>query len=207
MQYEFSPSFLMRAEAERYRINDAVGNHGNVNMVSVGLVFPFGRTEAPRKVVQAAYVAPAPEPTPPPVVVAAAPPVVVAPAARRVSFEAETLFTFDQSDLRPAGKAALDTFAQELKGSDYQVITVVGHADRLGSTAYNQTLSVQRAEVVKAYLVNTGGITASKISATGKSESEPVTLPDVCKGDKPTAKLIACLQPDRGVVIEVTGSR
>ncbi len=207
MQYEVSPSFLVRAEAERFRINDAVGNHGDVNMFSVGLVFPFGRTEtaAPRSTA-APYVAPAPEPAPM-VVAAAPPPAVVAPARRRVSFTAETLFTFDQSALRPEGKAALDTFSQELKGSQFEVITVTGHADRLGSTAYNQTLSAQRAEVVKGYLVSSAGISAEKISAAGKSESEPVTQPDDCKGDKPTAKLIACLQPDRGVEIEVVGSR
>jgi OmpA-OmpF porin, OOP family len=203
LQYEVSPSFLVRAEAERFRINDAVGNHGNVNMFSVGLVFPFGRSAAPVRPMAA------PEPyVAPPVVVAAAPAAaVVAAPRRRVSFAAETLFTFDQSELRPEGKAALDTFAQELKGSQYEVITVTGHADRLGSTAYNQTLSAQRAEVVKAYLVSSAGISTSKISASGKSESEPVTQPDDCKGDKPTARLIACLQPDRGVEIEVVGSR
>jgi OOP family OmpA-OmpF porin len=206
MQYEVSPSFLVRAEVERFRINDAVGNHGDVNMFSVGLVFPFGRTPAaarPMAAAPAPYVAPAPEPV---VVVAAAPAAVVAPARRRVRFSAETLFSFDQSELRPDGKTALDGFAQELKGSQFEVITVTGHADRLGSSAYNQTLSTQRAEVVKAYLVSSG-ISASKISAAGKSESEPVTSPDACQGDKPTAKLIACLQPDRGVEIEVTASR
>ncbi len=201
MQYEVSPSFLVRAEAERFRINDAVGNHGNVNMFSVGLVFPFGRTSEPVRPMAAApapYVAP---------VVAAPPPVAAAPVRRRVKFSAETLFPFDQAELRPEGKTALDTFAQELKGSQFEVITVTGHADRLGSSAYNQTLSAQRAEMVKAYLVSNAGISASKISASGKSESEPVTQPDDCKGDKPTAKLIACLQPDRGVEIEVVGSR
>lgn len=205
VQYEVSPSFLVRAEAERFRVNDAVGNHGDVNMFSLGLVFPFGRSSAPAPRPMAAapapYVAPAPAPAPAPVAV------VVAPVRRKVNFSAETLFTFDQSALRPEGRAALDAFAQELKGSQFEVITVTGHADRLGSTAYNQTLSAQRAEVVKAYLVNTSGISADKISASGKSESEPVTVPDTCKGDQPTAKLIACLQPDRGVEIEVATSR
>lgn len=44
VQYEVNPSMLVRAEAERYRINDAVGNRGDINMFSVGLVIPFGRT-------------------------------------------------------------------------------------------------------------------------------------------------------------------
>lgn len=46
VQYEVNPSMLVRAEAERYRINDAIGNHGDINMFSVSLVIPFGRTPA-----------------------------------------------------------------------------------------------------------------------------------------------------------------
>lgn len=214
LQYEFSPSLLMRAEAERYRINDAVGNHGDVNMVSVSLVFPFGRAPAaaPRAIAAAppapAYVAPAP----PPEAVAAAP-IAPAPAAppkterRRVSFSADSLFAFDQSMVSVAGKTALDRFARELQGTQFQQVSVEGHTDRLGSEAYNQRLSTRRADAVKAYLAMPGGIDATKVSAIGKGESKPLTRPDECPGSKPSAKLIACLQPDRRVVVEVTGTR
>jgi len=212
LQYAFTPSVLMRAEAEHFRVNDAVGNHGGVNMFSVGLLFPFGRKSAPAPVAAApAYVAPAPvvAPAPAPVVVPApAPaPVVLAPERKRVSFSADSLFTFDQWVVRPEGKTALDTFTRELKGSQYDVITVEGHTDRLGSPAYNQKLSTRRAESVKDYLITTGGIDAAKISAVGKGETMPVTKPDDCKGNKRNAKLIACLQPDRRVEVEVTGTR
>jgi len=40
----------------------------------------------------------------------------------------------------------------------------------------------------------------------GKGETQPVTGPDECKGPK-SAKVIACLQPDRRVEIEVVGTR
>ena len=53
--------------------------------------------------------------------------------------------------VQPAGKAALDSFARELKGTSYDSVTVEGHTDRLGSNADNQKLSEQRAEAVKAY--------------------------------------------------------
>ena len=43
---EVNPSMLVRAEAKRYRINGAVGNRGDINMFSVSLVIPFGRTPA-----------------------------------------------------------------------------------------------------------------------------------------------------------------
>lgn len=219
LQYAVSSSFLVRAEAERYRIDGPVSGHANVDTASVSLVFPFGRSDraAPRAMAMpmmytvAAAPAPAPvaEPTPAPVVapVAPAPIVVVVPERRRVSFEAESLFGFDKSTLRAEGKAALDGFAKELEGTRFDMITVEGHTDRLGSTAYNQTLSQQRADAVKAYLVASGHVDAAKVSAAGKSESVPATKPEDCKGNKATAQLIACLQPDRRVEIEVVGTR
>jgi OOP family OmpA-OmpF porin len=207
LQYEINPSFFLRGEVERYRINDAVGNRGDIDVWSVSLVFPFGRAPArvPAPVVAApAYVAPAPEP----VVMAALPPVaVVVPPRHRVSFSADSLFAFDAAEVRPEARAALDKFAKELGGTQFEVITVEGHTDRLGSTAYNQRLSVQRAESVKAYLVTSGGLDASKISAIGKGESTPVTKAEDCKGSQPGARLITCLQPDRRVEVEVTGTR
>ena len=209
LQYEVSRSFLVRGEAERYRINDAVGNHGDVNMYSVSLVFPFGRSAAPApRAAAPVYVAPPPAPMvaappPPPVVVAAAP---LPPERKRVSFSADSLFTFDKSEVRPDGRQALDQFARDLQGTSFEVITVEGHTDRLGTPAYNQALSNRRAEAVKAYLVGTG-IDAGKISAVGKGESAPVTQTDACKGQKATPALIACLQPDRRVDVEVTGKR
>jgi len=103
--------------------------------------------------------------------------------------------------------ASAQTFANDVKGTQFSVISVVGHTDRLGSQIYNQRLSSQRAEAVKAYLVSVGGIDRAKISARGKSESQPVTKPDDCKGSKPNPKLITCLQPDRRVEVEVVATR
>jgi OOP family OmpA-OmpF porin len=103
--------------------------------------------------------------------------------------------------------AALDTFSKDLTGSQYDTISVEGHTDRIGTPAYNQNLSMQRADMVKGYLVSALRIDPAKISAQGKGETEPVTKPEDCKGDAANAKLIACLQPDRRVDIEVVGTR
>lgn len=218
VQYAFSEGFIMRGEAERYRINDAVGGTGRVNLYSVSLVFPFGR--APAAAPRAAYVAPtpAPAPMPEPVVIAQAPPppVVVMPAPapapavvplRRVSYSAESMFGFDRATVRPEGMSALDTFANELAGTDYSNITVEGHTDRLGTDEYNQTLSQQRAEAVKDYLVRSGRLDPAKITAVGKGESMPATKAEDCKGRTASTALVACLQPDRRVEIEVSGTR
>jgi OOP family OmpA-OmpF porin len=219
LQYALNRNFLVRAEVERFRINDAVGNHPNVNMYSVSFVVPFGRSAAPSTPVAMAapaYVAPTPAPAAPPVVAVAQPPLVImavsepppaAPAPTRVSYSAESMFGFDRSVLRPEGKAALDAFAQNLRGANFDSITVEGYTDRIGTDAYNQKLSQERADAVKTYLVETGNVDAQKITAVGKGESTPVTKPEDCKGKAATPKLISCLQPDRRVEIEVAGSR
>jgi len=212
LQYELTRSLFLRGEAERYRINDALDNRGDVNLFSLSLVVPIGRAARERPVpAPVAYVAPPPAPTPPPPPVVAPAPVVVAPppppAPRRVQFSADSLFSFDQGDMRPDGKAALDKFASELRGTRFNTIVVEGNTDRLGAAAYNQKLSEQRAQSVKAYLTNTIGIDGSRISAVGKGETNPVTKPEDCKGNKATPALIACLQPDRRVDVEVVGER
>ena len=85
------------------------------------------------------------------------------------------------------------------------MILVVGHADRFGSNAYNQRLSERRAAAVKSYLLSKG-IDANRIKTEGRGETQPVTKAGECLGAK-SAKVIACLQPDRRVVVEVVGTR
>jgi OOP family OmpA-OmpF porin len=140
------------------------------------------------------------EPTPQPVAVAA-----VAPVIQRVTLDADTLFDFDKAVLRPAGRVALDDFVGRIKGIDPGMIEAVGHTDRLGSETYNQRLSEQRVAAVKAYLVGKG-IEPNRMHTEGKGETQPATKAGECDGAK-SAKVIACLQPDRRVDIEVVGSR
>jgi len=216
LQYAFDNSLQVRAEGEEYRIADALGGRGKVRMYSVSLVVPFGREARPAP--RVSYAAPAPAPraeplagaVPPPVVVAQAPLPLPAPVAvplRKVNYAAESLFTFATSEVRPEGKVALDNFAAELAGTQYDNIVVEGHTDRLGSTAFNQNLSMQRADAVKNYLVQVRGLDSSKVRAVAMGKDKPVTKAEDCVGTAQTAKLIACLQPDRRVEIEVTGTR
>jgi OmpA-OmpF porin, OOP family len=76
------------------------------------------------------------------------------------------------------------------------LVMVTGHTDRIGSEAYNQKLSEQRANEVKKYIVSQG-IDASRLQAVGKGESEPVADCKGIRGDK----LVECLAPNRRVVI------
>ena len=195
LEYKFSEALAMRAEVERYRVNDAVGNRGDVDLASVSLVYKLGRPAA-RPV---AYAPPVAEP------VAAAPiaaPVVVqtppppTPVSEKVSFAAESLFDFDKAVVKPDGKAALDGLLAKLQGMNTEAIVTVGHTDALGTNAYNDKLSLRRAEAVKSYLVSKG-VEASRVFVEGKGEAQPVA-------DNKSAEGRA---RNRRVTVEVVGSR
>ena len=158
------------------------------------------------KPVAAAPVPPKAAPTPPPKAVE--PPPRAAPEKllpQKINFSAEALFDFDKAVLKHEGKAMLDDLVRTLQGAKYEVIIATGHADRFGSVAYNQRLSERRANAVRDYLA-AREIPLNRISATGKGKSQPVTKPNECKGPK-SAKVLACLQPDRRVDVEVTGTK
>lgn len=216
VQYAISPAVWIRGEVERYRVKSVAGQGRHIDTAMLSVVFPFGRA-APMRMAAAPMPAdpmpapvaqaPAPAPVPPPVVVAPAPEPVAAPVPRRVSFEAETLFGFDAVALRPEGKAALDGFGRELQDTTYGSIQVEGHTDRMGSEAYNQTLSTRRAESVKSYLVEQVRLDPARIGASGMGEREPTTVAGACPESMSRAQRITCLQPDRRVDVEVTGTR
>jgi OOP family OmpA-OmpF porin len=153
-----------------------------------------------------AAAAPAPAPAPK----KEAPPAAVKPEPakllpQKINFSADALFDFDKTDLKPEGRAMLDDLTRELQGAKYEVILAIGHTDRTGSLKYNQKLSVKRAEAVKSYLVGKG-IEPNRIYAEGKGKTQPVTKAGDCKSGNRKA-LIACLQPDRRVDVEVSGTK
>jgi OOP family OmpA-OmpF porin len=146
--------------------------------------------------------APAPAPTPAPVPeVKPAPkpapePAKPKPVAEKVTFAADVLFDFDKSVVKPDGKSKLDDLSSKMRGVNLEVVIAIGHADSIGSDAYNQKLSVRRAESVKAYLVSKG-IEANRIYTEGKGEKQPVADNKTREG---RAK-------NRRVEIEVIGTR
>ncbi|WP_396434587.1 OmpA family protein [Limnohabitans sp.] len=235
-QYAFTPALSVRLEGERYRINDAITRHANIDLVSVGLVYRFG---APAQNVRTAYAAPAAQPVyrPEPVVAQApvaapapapAPAPVMAPAPVaapapvpaptpvpvpvpkpwvKVNLQADSLFGFDQDSLQADGKQALDKLLQELKTVNVEAVQITGHTDRLGSTAYNERLSTRRADAVRNYLVQVGGMPANLVTTKGVGSAQPETAANDCKGMKASQALITCLRVDRRVEVQVMGTQ
>ena len=187
-------------------------SNGSPVMSGFGLCWHsgFGPTPASGPECDPNYVAPvkkvaAVAPPAPQVVAAMTPPPAPKPVAEKLTLDADALFDFDKSTLRPAGRDALDTFVGKLKDISPETIMTIGHADRIGTPRYNQRLSEQRVASVKDYMVSKG-VEANRIYAEGKGETQPVTKAGDCAGPK-SAKVIACLQPDRRVEIEVIGTR
>jgi OmpA-OmpF porin, OOP family len=153
-------------------------------------------------------------PPPPPAAAPAPAPLAAAPAPRppvieKVTLSSDVLFDFDKATLKDSGKQKLDELADRIKDANVEEIDATGHADRIASEQYNQKLSEQRAQAVKEYLA-TKGMPAEKIKTAGKGEAQPVTGNDCAKmGPEKGSnkKLVACLQPDRRVEIEVLGTR
>jgi OOP family OmpA-OmpF porin len=157
-------------------------------------IVPKEKCEPPAPVV----VAPPPEAPP----VTTPPPVVETP---KVQLNADFLFDFNSAALKPAGRGALDDIATQASQLQLEVVLVTGHSDRLGSDSYNLRLSERRAVAVKDYLVSKG-IEASRIYTEGKGKSAPVTGTQ-CNSVRGRQALIACLQPDRRVDVEIIGTR
>jgi OmpA-OmpF porin, OOP family len=146
---------------------------------------------APAPAPAAAPRAPAPAP-------AAAAPVAppAPPAATKVTFAADAFFDVNKSVVKPEGKAKMDDLVGKIKDINLEVIIAVGHTDSDGGDAFNQKLSVARAEAVKAYLVSKG-IEKNRVYTEGKGEKQPVADNRTKEGKT----------KNRRVEIEVVGTR
>ena len=155
-------------------VRDAQG----VCVLSSGISHPDCMPKAaPKSATPAAPGAPAAPAKP------AAPAAKAAPASvkQAIVIQADALFDFDKSVVRPDGKKRIDEALAKLQGVDVEMVIATGHTDSVGTDAYNQKLSERRAAAVKAYLVSKG-IPASKITTIGKGESQPVATNKTAEG-------------------------
>ncbi|MFO0521646.1 MAG: OmpA family protein [bacterium] len=131
------------------------------------------------------------------------------PATIPFSERVDVPFEFAKADLTADGRSALDQLFKELKKGPVtmNVVIVTGHTDKIGSAAYNKKLSESRAQVVRDYLVNTGGLDSKLIFWEGVGPRQPVNVTKFCDAKMNRKQLIDCLAPNRRTTVEVTGTR
>lgn len=141
-------------------------------LYSVGLTFAFG---GEKKIVETKVEEPLPPPPPP------------APVAKPVIIEKgrQTLdvkFDFDKATIQDGYYKDIDALVEVMK--DYPELNVVieGHTDNVGKAEYNKKLSQKRAETVKKYMVEKGGVAAGRIDPKGLGEGSPAASNDTEAG-------------------------
>lgn len=90
-----------------------------------------------------------------------------------VDLAADVLFAFDSAELSPAATPLLQRTAGLIAQGRPGDILVVGHTDAKGEEAYNQDLSLRRAQAVAAWLA-TNGTDPNRLKPSGRGETEPV---------------------------------
>ncbi|MGF1806376.1 OmpA family protein [Aliivibrio sifiae] len=159
LSYSFSKQWSLRGE---YQFIDGIGGsniqQADLHFTSLGLTYHFGGVITKT--------------------------ITIAPA---VSIDGEALFVemtplkvvtenilFNHDSSTVNTKIKLDDIVKQLTEINEEEVNIVGHTDNIGSTVYNQALSERRAQFVANYLQQSG-ISTSKLTVSGKGESEPVS--------------------------------
>jgi OOP family OmpA-OmpF porin len=191
----------MRAEWERYRVNDAVGNKGSVDMLTVGLVYIF---DAAKPVPKAAA---QPEPVPPPVAAAPAqkPVLVIVPIVAKTEQYCSILdiqFEINQKTVQREAEEKIDKVGIFMRKYPKTTAVIEGHSDEVGNAAANMKLSEQRAEGVVTYLVDRSNIARSRLKAVGYGETRPIADNSTEAGKRLNRRInaiIACATDIEGI--------
>jgi OOP family OmpA-OmpF porin len=194
LQYDFTKSFGMRAEAERYRINDAVGNDGDVNMFSLGLIYRFGNK------------APTNAQKPVPLRAAGAPLLIIVPVVKTQQYCSilDIQFEIKKDEIQREEKEKLAVVGTFMNKYPDTTAVIEGHTDNVGGSDFNMKLSQRRAQSVVSYLVDNHHINPSRLTAKGYGESLPIGDNNTTEGQQANRRInavIACARDIAGLKV------
>jgi outer membrane protein OmpA-like peptidoglycan-associated protein len=92
----------------------------------------------------------------------------------RIDLAADVLFDFDKYTLLPKASDTLQKVGQVAASYPSSPIQIEGHTDGKGTHPYNMKLSENRADAVKAWLVQNASVAGSRISTRGWGETKPI---------------------------------
>lgn len=100
----------------------------------------------------------------------------------RINLPGDILFDFDKWDIRSDAEASLQKLAAIIRGTGSKKVIISGHTDSKGSDAYNNKLSLKRANSVKTWLAKSAGVKPKLMQVHGYGESRPVAANDTPEG-------------------------
>lgn len=190
VQYDFTESVGLRAEWERYRINDAVGNRGDIDTLTVGLIVMFsGTTPVPD---QQAPLLPPPTPVVRPIAI----------GTERYCTILDIQFEINQKNIQREEKEKLGVIATFLKKYPNTTAIIEGHTDNIGTAGDNMKLSQRRAESVVDDLVDRFHIARARLRAVGYGDSRPLTENRTEEGKRKNRRIgavVACATDIEGL--------
>lgn len=207
LEYNFTKHFGARAEIERYRINDGVINRGNVDMLSLGVLYRFERRNNVTPVHVAAYVPPPVAKSYEPLEIPAESTQIVVPVKARNQEYCTILdiqFEINDGGIQREEKEKLGVVGAFMMKYPETTALIEGHTDNVGTSQHNMELSKQRAESVVSYLVDNIHIDPSRLSAVGYGDSRPVADNSTEEGKRANRRIgavIACATDVEGLPV------
>jgi OOP family OmpA-OmpF porin len=171
LQFALSERLRIRAEAERYRIDDPVRDKADIDLFSIGVVYRFGGATA-------AIAKGVPESSPPPAesAPAAEPALVVVPVVAPEQQYCTILdieFEINQDQIQREEREKLSVVGIFMRKYPQTTAVIEGHTDDVGSAADNLKLSQDRAQSVVSYLMANFDIAPARLQAVGYGDTRP----------------------------------
>jgi outer membrane protein OmpA-like peptidoglycan-associated protein len=116
-----------------------------------------------------------------------------------VNFSSQMLFDTGASQLQPGAFDRMRSLATTLNNYPKSQVVIKGHTDNVGDDRFNQRLSEERADRVRAFIVSEG-VAPSRITAIGFGESMPVASNSTEAGRQQNRRVEIEIRPDREVM-------